>query len=135
MQHNGSGNGDNDDEGDPASSSDANPAAASLSLDAILSLLAHHQRRDLLRYLADDRDQTAGIDDCIAFILRREEERSGDRPAYDQVEANLHHLHIPKLAEAGVLDYDPRNKEIRYRGHDHLEAWLERIRAGESEET
>lgn len=58
--------------------------------------------------------------------------RTGERPAREHVETTLHHTHDPKLANAGILEYDARSREFRYRGHDRLEAWLERIRTHEA---
>lgn len=34
-----------------------------------------------------------------------------------RVTARLHHSTLPKLADAGVVDYDPRTGTVRYRGH------------------
>lgn len=119
---------------------DTNPSASegelpdvSLSLDAILSLLANQQRRDLLHYLTDSSAQTAPLDECVGHLMEREEERSGQRSGHDQVEKALHHVHIPKLADAGLLEYDVRSQVVRYYGHEHLESWLGRIQADESE--
>lgn len=99
----------------------------SLSLDAILSLLAHHQRRDLLEYLSGSSAPTATVEECVGHIVQREEARTGRRPGHDQVETALHHAHIPKLVDAGIVDYDARNREIRYWGNAELETWLDRI--------
>jgi hypothetical protein len=38
---------------------------------------------------------------------------------------DLHHNHLPRLADAGVVDYDPRSKTIRTWGDDRVETCLE----------
>lgn len=121
---------DNGDNGESESGleSDEDVHEVSLSVDAILSLLANHQRRDLLQYFLDVPDRTATVDECISHLLERCEERTGERPAHDRIEAALYHIHIPKLVEAGVVEYDARSRDLRYRGHERLEEWLARIR-------
>ena len=64
--------------------------------------------------------------------MKREQERMGERPSQDHVEASLYHLHLPKMADAGILDYDPRSREFRYWSHDRLESLLDYIQADES---
>lgn len=113
---------------------DMNLAATALSVDAILSLLADHQRRDLLRHLIESPEQTATLEECVQHILQREEERTGQCPGHEQVETALHHIHLPKLEQTNILEYDSRSQVLRYRGHERLEAWLDRIEAGESDE-
>lgn len=124
-------------EDDPPDSPDkatdrfSDPDDVALSVDTILSLLANTQRRELLHHLREASSETCAVDDCIAHILRREEAMTGERPGHDHVAARLHHVHIPKLAEAGVIDYDARSQTIRYWGHERLEDWFEHIRAKE----
>lgn len=99
----------------------------SLSVDALLSLLAHHHRRALLEFLVEAPNNTAALDDCVGYLIQQEEARVDERPAYDEVEAVLHHVHLPKLGNAGILEYDARSQQLRYWGHEQLEAWLARI--------
>lgn len=106
----------------------------SLSLDAILSLLSDRHRRDLLRYLMESDDRTCTHDKCIGYITRQEEQRRGERPGHDEIAAALYHIHIPKLSDAGVIEYDGRSQEIRYWGNDRLEEWLQQIQEAEDEE-
>lgn len=105
----------------------------SLSLDTVLQLLAHSQRRDLLHHLREAQNYTSSIDDCVSHLLTREAERPGDRPSRETMQATLYHAHIPKLADASVVEFDQRNHEIRYWGNERLETWLDRIRAHDPE--
>lgn len=103
----------------------------SLSLDAIFELLAHRQRRDMLRYLSDSPDNTATVDDVTSHLIDRESQRTSKQPGRDQIEIALHHVHLPKLTEADIIAYDPRSRELRYWPHDQLEALLEYVRSTE----
>jgi predicted transcriptional regulator len=59
------------------------------ALDDTLRLLANQQRRDLLRSLSDGPCRVAAAADDSAERV------------------SLHHIHLPKLAEAGVVDWSP----------------------------
>lgn len=70
-------------------------------------MLAREGRVTTLDELADvvvDRD--GGVDDPSRARIR------------------LHHCDLPKLAETGVIEYDPRSEAVRYRGRDALEGLL-----------
>lgn len=114
-------NGEDDDE-----PPDTDAHAVSLSQDDIHSILAHRQRRELLRYLVETSDPTVTVDECVDHLVDRADERTGERPDGDQVERILHHVHVPRLVDAGVAEYDARSREIRYWGHEELESWLDR---------
>ena len=59
----------------------------------------------------------------LATILARGEDRA-DRPAdqhVQEVAISLHHVHLPKMAEFGVIEYDhSRNRIESLRVHDDL---------------
>ena len=95
------------------------------SLNAILEVLAHHHRREILRALVGAPDHTASVDELAGRICDREIERTGERPGRDQIEMALHHVHLPKLADLGLVEYDARSQELRYRRNDLLENLLE----------
>lgn len=95
-----------------------------LSLDAILSLLANDQRRDVLKYLDEMADDVTSLDDLVAHLVRVEGERTGQLPSHDHVEVTLFNVHIPKLADAEVVEYDERSRQLRYWPHERLEHWL-----------
>lgn len=120
------------DEEEPNLPAETGSHEVSLSLDAILSLLADPHRRDFLRYLVETPGETCSLDECVSHLVQRNAERDDKRRSRDQVGTMLHHQHIPMLDDAGVLEYDSRSQEIRYRGHDQLESWLERIHADET---
>lgn len=103
----------------------------SLSLDATLELLADADRRAVLDCLADAPDGTATVADLAEHVADRRADATGERPDEDDVLQTIHHVHVPKLADAGVVDYDPRSREVRYWGSDRLETWLQRVQNDE----
>jgi hypothetical protein len=50
-----------------------------------------------------------------------QEQTHPDKDAPD-IAITLHHSTLPKLAETELLDYDPRSKTARYRGHTEAES-------------
>jgi len=98
-----------------------------LSLDACLELLANRQRRRILEVFDDGDLDHASIDELIAEIIEAEIGATGERPGHDTVASTLFHVHLPKFAEAGVLEYDSRNLEVRYRGDPKIEELFETI--------
>lgn len=100
-----------------------------LSLDTILSLLANHQRREVLQYLIEAPDGSCSLDECVDHLVKQREKRNGNGDEHDQVKTPLCHIHIPKLEDAGVVEYDPRSRQLRYWGEERLESWLARIHA------
>ncbi|WP_435182022.1 DUF7344 domain-containing protein [Halorussus sp. AFM4] len=104
---------------------DAHPLSTDAqSLDTVFALLRDRRRRFALRALAD-RESPVALDGLAAAVARREaadadgppREASGTAApasptpdatpaATDDVAEALHHVHLPKLADAGVVDYD-----------------------------
>ncbi len=103
------------------------PSDAPLTLDAILSLLANYRRRRLLAYLWAQPDQVGSFEAATREVAAAVASQRGGRPSLTDVNIDLQHTHLPKLADAGVLEYDIRSQVIRYRGHDRLETAYERV--------
>jgi hypothetical protein len=79
-------------------------------LDNYLRLLADEENRRLLRSLSESDDPVS---------------TASDDP---KVRARLHHIHLPKLVDAGLVDWDPRG-DIVVRGpaFDEIVPLLEAI--------
>lgn len=76
-----------------------------LSADRRLDLLAPRRRRDLLRVL-DGREGHVGLDDLAATVARR-----GDA-SEDELRIILYQSDLPKLADAGVVDFDREARTV-----------------------
>lgn len=131
-EEDGTGQDDNADETTSQAESPNQLTNVTLSLDSTLELLSDYQRRAILQFLVETPDNTATINELVNNLAEQEGARTGERPGHNRVEASLYHIHIPKLADAGVIDYDARSKEVRYWRNDRLETWLDRIRAEET---
>lgn len=82
-------------------------------------LLASARRRAVLRYLAGRPGDLVSVAD-LADRLASGEPTASRR----EVATSLHHVHLPKLADAGVIRYDPERWRVEYVPHDDLEDLL-----------
>lgn len=87
-------------------------------VDELVAVLSDARRRTVLEYLRDTPAETVPLDD-----LARELPGSGAAGA--ETRLVLHHVTLPKLAETGVLEYDPDDHAVTYRGSEALETLLE----------
>lgn len=61
--------------------------------------------------------------DLAGEIVRREPRLPHrDSAAFDEVVASLQHVHLPTLASANVIEYDPDTGRVAYTGHSALDA-------------
>lgn len=74
------------------------PEESSLSPDQAFELLANERRRAVVAHLLDARHEVAVED--LADAL------ADGRTPPDRIAATLHHAHLPKLAAAGVIEWD-----------------------------
>jgi hypothetical protein len=95
--------------------------APTLSLDAILDILAHHHRRGLLVSLKDASESHMTEAEVISLFQRQGEARVGKQPSWDHLSASLHHIHEPKLSEAGLITYDENKGIYHYHPDEEVE--------------
>ncbi|WP_254761450.1 DUF7344 domain-containing protein [Natrinema marinum] len=84
-------------------------------LDTLLALVSSRRRRHALYYLRES--ETASVDE-LAKRLTESTDTISESPSTDQLsrtKVELVHAVLPKLQEAGCIDYDPRSETIRYR--------------------
>ena len=87
------------------------PEELDLSLDQAFSLLASDERRALLTSLLEA-NRGMFVEELVDSVATRMD--SADEESDQQALAiSLHHVHLPKLAEADVIEWD--------REHDHVE--------------
>ncbi|MFC4436219.1 MULTISPECIES: DUF7344 domain-containing protein [Natrialbaceae] len=76
------------------------------SLERTYEILSHPTRRSLLRRLRNVETTTVRTAaDNLAEAERIEKAERG--------EVMLHHVHLPKMSDAGIIDYDPDTGTIR----------------------
>lgn len=108
--------------------------SATLSLDAVLEVLADRTRRFALYSLSESAGGVTDLRRLVEEVVTLEA-ATGDvavrRDRYVEVATDLYHWHLPVLADVGVVDFDGRHETIRYVGHPRLETWLDRLRRTE----
>ena len=74
-------------------------------------LLVAEQRRLALDELAT-RTAPVELSDTAVAVVRRGHEGDIDEEAVKRVATALHHKHLPKLSDAGIIDYNPNTNRI-----------------------
>lgn len=74
------------------------------TLNTIFNVLRHGTRRQILMELADHTPRREAEFEA--------EEFTADRGTPDSIETGLYHTHLPKLADAGFIDWDPQTETI-----------------------
>lgn len=88
------------------------------SLDDVFGAFAHRYRRDTLLVLAEH-DTSLTLVDLANEIARREQDMSVDEISEETIETvhlSLFHRHVPKLAEAGLVEYDQGTNFVELTG-------------------
>lgn len=93
------------------------------SLDRIFDLLSDRRRRHVLYCLYEAEDRVATLDDILEFVLSLEG-NAGSPEHREQLSMALEHKHLPRLEEAGVIEYDCRSDTVRCWSQPSLEEWL-----------
>lgn len=95
-----------------------------LPVDEVHHYLASARRRWILAYLTTRSEETLSVDELVDVVTNREPPSDGPGTHRERVEIDLHHVQLPKLATAGILEYDPVEETVEYSGTESLEALL-----------
>lgn len=107
------------------------PSGDCVEFDRLFSLLAQERRRYVLYCLVEaSRSEwtTSALVEELADFERRAAATDSSRR---ELEVALRHTHLPKLAEADVIDYDPDESVAVYRGDRRVERWVSMTRERE----
>lgn len=75
-------------------------------------LLEVDRRRYALDALAEY-DDPVDLEELAEAVAAREDDLDESEPSVRSAMATaLHHIHLPKLADAGVVEYDPRSNVV-----------------------
>lgn len=101
-----------------------------LSEDTIFSILSNQRRRYVLRYLRQV-DRETDLSDLVERIAAWENDVDVPAVTYEQrkrVYTSLHQTHLPKLDDAGIVDYDrDRGTIVAADAAADLEAYLSAV--------
>lgn len=92
-------------------------------VDAFFGALADERRRHVLHYLRNVADDDVEVAELVAFL----DATGSTRVPRSQIATELRHRHLPKLADAGFVDYDPMSQSVDYEGPTVFEPLLDRI--------
>lgn len=104
------------------------------SLDRVFELLSDRRRRYTLYYLNDRDDGVATVGELTDHVAALESGREStdegeglgtESERKERIRTELRHVHLPKLAETGVVEHDQRSDTVRYWSQPSLEEWLE----------
>ncbi|WP_458207527.1 DUF7344 domain-containing protein [Haladaptatus sp. NG-SE-30] len=98
------------------------------ALDTVFELLTSPHRRAVLHYLRDTTDELVSFEDVVDHVITYDS-RFRDE---EEVVALLHHVVIPKLEAAKLIEYDGESRTVRYRGDPVVERLLEYVTEVES---
>ena len=82
-------------------------------VDTLLLALADKHRRHVLRHFQTSEQRITSLEDLSNAIV----ERDGVPEDREQITIDLHHRHLPKLADTELVEYDTRRRIVRYRDH------------------
>lgn len=70
----------------------------------------------------------ASVDELVQHLRTHRERGSGaDVPERDRLEIVLVHQYLPQLVELGIVDWDRRHDEVRYRETEIVERVLDAL--------
>lgn len=101
-----------------------NRAAVTPPIDDVFELLSNDCRRRACLFLRRAGVEVATLQDLVDALAPNAGDEERERLAI-----NLHHRHLPKLDDAGIVDYDPRSNTARYWGQPTVEKWAEHVEA------
>ena len=102
------------------------------SLDRLFEVLTEHRRRYVLYYLDRTDDPVVTVADLADQLCtwERDWDDQTEQPSnkhQENIRIDLHHVHLPKLGDAGLIDYDARSQTLHSRlGESLVDAVQER---------
>ena len=101
------------------------------SIDELFDALCDPRRRETIAILAERRE-TMAVSDLAEALAERELDGARASGA-DDIQVTLRHLHLPKLAESGLVEYEPRESTVRLEATlggkriENARDWLRRL--------
>ncbi|MBX0325472.1 hypothetical protein EGH21_20810 [Halomicroarcula sp. F13] len=96
------------------------------SFDTVLALLSAPVRRTVLYHLKDREAGTIPLDTLVDEVHRRATAVPGrDVPPRDQLRKTLVHNHLPRLSDAGVVEFDRTDQNVYYEPNPALVTCLD----------
>lgn len=101
---------------------------ASQNIDACLQLVANQHRRSVLHLLRRDSNGTMTFDTLVDTLQSSvSNTKNGPLRNREELTIQLKHTHLPRLADYGVVEYDPRSGTVRYQPDERVETVLDSL--------
>ena len=100
-------------------------------LDTVLTILSNRYRRQVLYCVTEHDDAVVDFDVLIDYLIDSDTKRSQEDR--ERVKLRLHHMVLPKLQDAGILEHDTRSETVRYQGDPLIEEYLSVIAEDEGD--
>jgi hypothetical protein len=98
------------------------------SLDACLRLVADRHRRRVIHHLRRGADGATTFDALVDRMHgRAPDAKNGPPRDREDLATRLHHNHLPRLAEYGVVEFDHRSGVVRYHSDEQVETVLDSL--------
>ena len=89
-------------------------------VDEALSELASRRRRVLLAIVRDGQRSISKAA-LAREIFQREEDTEPRQESVNEIVVALSHIHLPKLDDVNIIEYNPTTERVAYTGHSGLE--------------
>lgn len=95
-------------------------------LDGELKTLASRERRKILDHFVSTDTEVETVEVLSCQLARLQVDTGNRKPtSTEAAKAELHHVHLPKLEECGLIEYDPRSGTVRYQPDERVEALVQ----------
>ncbi len=93
-------------------------------IDESLNIVANKQRRKLLYTLRELEGYNLSYDELAEQMIEQDRMREEEK---ERFMASLAHNHLPKIADAGIIEYDEGEGEVSYVVDEDFEELLDFI--------
>lgn len=98
-------------------------ATQTISTDTALQLLADQQRRKVLHHLVES-NGAASLEEVVSAVHTNSSSPRNPDELRNRIAVNLHHVHLPKLQDTDLIEYDSASETIRYHPDELIEELL-----------
>ncbi|ODR80377.1 hypothetical protein BG842_02165 [Haladaptatus sp. W1] len=97
---------------------------SSIGIDDILKVIADPQRRHILSYLSSDSETHCSVAKLVDHL---QSQTTGADQSQRHLRQRLHHVHLPKLQDVGLITYDAETQKMQYIENQQLESLLSHV--------
>jgi len=99
------------------------------SAETLFDLLQNRHRRYALYSLDGNEDTVVTLSELTEEVLDWERRMNAGKESTAELETrirvSLHHTHLPKMAEAGLVEYDSRSETVRKENAPSVVAFMD----------